>query len=406
MLDRNPNIGVQTEAAQAQPKSPAPAARSRVKSEGPAPPQAEPSPVVDKPPSNDRVASAPPVIKPKRRLLFLVIAVVIGGGAATGAWWWWSQAQVAVGAPILYGNVDIREVALAFDASERITSLDVQEGDRVKQGQVLARLDTRHIDAQIAAAQAAVAAQQAALDKLVAGNRPEEIAEARANLDAANSNAALAAAENRRTQLIAASAGGSSAVSQSQIDAAKSTLDVANAKTEVAQKTLDLEVAGARKEDIAAARAGLSQAQAQLDLLHREADDATLVAPSDGIVVSRLAEPGEMAGPSRTVLSLAIVDPKWVRAYVTETDLAKLHPGMRATIMVDGLAGKTLDGWVGFISPVAEFTPKSVETSELRTDLVYEVRVFVNDPDDTLRLGMPATVTLLADKAAASAAGK
>jgi HlyD family secretion protein len=105
-------------------------------------------------------------------------------------------------------------------------------------------------------------------------------------------------------------------------------------------------------------------------------------------------EPGEMAAPQRPVLNLAIIDPKWVRAYVAETDLGKIHTGMKASISTDSFPGQALSGWVGFIASVAEFTPKSVQTEELRSSLVYEVRVFVQDPSDEMRLGMPATVLL------------
>ena len=119
-----------------------------------------------------------------------------------------------------------------------------------------------------------------------------------------------------------------------------------------------------------------------------------LTAPLDATVRSRLIEPGEMASPQKPAFSLAITDPKWVRAYVTETDLGKVRPGMKAAITVDAFAGRRFPGWVGFISPVAEFTPKTVQTTDLRTSLVYEIRVFVTDPNDELRLGMPATVHL------------
>jgi len=105
-------------------------------------------------------------------------------------------------------------------------------------------------------------------------------------------------------------------------------------------------------------------------------------------------EPGEMASPQRPVFSLAITDPKWVRAYVSEAQLGAVHPGMKASVTADAFVGRTFPGWVGFISPVAEFTPKTVQTTDLRTSLVYEIRVFVTDPKDDLRLGMPATVHL------------
>jgi HlyD family secretion protein len=129
-------------------------------------------------------------------------------------------------------------------------------------------------------------------------------------------------------------------------------------------------------------------------LLRQELADAQLVAPIDGVVRTRIMEPGEMASPQKPVFSLALTDPKWIRAYVSEPDLGKVHPGMAATVAVDSFPQHPFDGWVGFVSPVAEFTPKTVQTEELRPSLVYEVRVFVKDASDVLRLGMPATVHL------------
>src|SRR6185312_2844664 len=134
--------------------------------------------------------------------------------------------------------------------------------------------------------------------------------------------------------------------------------------------------------------------EAQLALLKQQLADAELLSPTEAVVRSRLMEPGEMASPQKPVFSLAVVDPKWVRAYVSEPDLGRVHPGAKASISVDSFPKQTFEGWVGFISPVAEFTPKSVETEDLRSSLVYEVRIFVKDPTDNLRLGMPATVRL------------
>ncbi|HWA97121.1 MAG TPA: efflux RND transporter periplasmic adaptor subunit, partial [Pirellulales bacterium] len=159
-------------------------------------------------------------------------------------------------------------------------------------------------------------------------------------------------------------------------------------------KAHDLMVAGPRKEEVAEAEARLKAAEAQAAFLRRELADAELLAPVEAIVRTRLLEPGEMASPQRPVFSLAVMDPKWVRAYVSEIDLGKVAPGMKAAITVDSFPDRTFDGWIGFISPVAEFTPKAIQTEELRTALVYEVRAFVNDPKDELRLGMPATVRM------------
>jgi HlyD family secretion protein len=184
------------------------------------------------------------------------------------------------------------------------------------------------------------------------------------------------------------------AVSRQDVDNAKAMLDVANARVTVNQKALDLEVAGPRVEDIAQAKAQLHADEAHAAFLREQLEDARLLAPLDGVIRSRLMEPGEMASPQKPVFSLAIVDPKWVRAYVSESDLGKVHPGDRASVGVDSFPNRRFDGFVGFISPTAEFTPKTVQTEELRTSLVYEIRVFVKDTSDDLRLGMPATVYL------------
>jgi HlyD family secretion protein len=178
------------------------------------------------------------------------------------------------------------------------------------------------------------------------------------------------------------------------MDAAKAALDNADAKLAVNHKALALQLAGPRKEDVAQGDAQLRADQAQLALLQQQLKDADLLAPLDAVVRSRIVEPGEIASPQKTAFTLAIIDPKWVRAYVGEPDLGSVHEGMRATVTVDAFGGRSFPVWVGFISPVAEFTPKSVETTELRSSLVYEIRVFVHDPGDELRLGMPATVHL------------
>jgi HlyD family secretion protein len=183
-------------------------------------------------------------------------------------------------------------------------------------------------------------------------------------------------------------------VRQQDVDDAKAALDVAQAQLAVNEKALDLAVIGPRKEDIAQNEAQLRGNEAQLALLRQQLADAQLIAPVDAVVRTRILEPGDMASPQKPVFSLAITDPKWIRAYVSEPDLGKVHSGMSANVMVDSFPKRRFEGWVGFVSPVAEFTPKAVQTDELRTSLVYEVRVFVKDPSDELRLGMPATVYL------------
>jgi len=169
---------------------------------------------------------------------------------------------------------------------------------------------------------------------------------------------------------------------------------VDQAQLSVKKKALSLALEGPRQEDIAAAKNNLEALQASMALLQIRLKDMTLLSPAAGVIQNRIMEPGEMSGPSRPVFTLALTDPKWVRAYVAEPDLGRVKLGMQARISCDSFPNKTFKGWLGFISPVAEFTPKTVETEDLRTKLVYEVRVFVHDAKDQLRLGMPVTVII------------
>ena len=327
----------------------------------------------------------------KRTPMIVLVILVLTAAAALG--WWLSHQHKPAREIVLYGNVDLRQVELAFNGSERVAAVLASEGDRVVRGEVLARLDTSRLGPEAAQAAAQVSAQQQALDKLRRGNRPEEIAEARANVAQAQADANDA--RDKYDKLLALNGSSSGrALSRQDLDDARSTAQAAAAKLAVNQQALLLELAGARKEDIAQAAAQLRGYRAQLALLQSELGDAVLVAPMDATVRSRLMEPGEMASPQKPAFSLAITDPKWVRAYVSEANLGDVHPGMKAAITVDAFPRRQFAGWVGFISPVAEFTPKTVQTPDLRTSLVYEIRVFVRDPGDDLRLGMPATVHL------------
>jgi HlyD family secretion protein len=324
----------------------------------------------------------------------LALALVLLAALGFGAWWWWSTAHTQTRGEItLYGNVDLRQVDLPFNGSERIAQVLVQEGDKVTRGQVLARLDTARLAPQVAKAEADVAMQQQVVNRLHHGNRPEEIAQAGANLDAARADAVNARAQYDRLQALSDNSSGR-AMSRQDLDAARDAAAVADAKVKVNQKAFELQRIGPRQEDVAQAEAQLQSVQAQLALLRQQMKDAELLAPLDAVVRSRIVEPGEMASPQKAAFTLAITSPKWVRAYVAETDLGALHEGIKATVSADAFPGRSFSGWVGFISPVGEFTPKSVETPELRSSLVYQVRVFVDDPRNELRLGMPATVHL------------
>ncbi len=326
----------------------------------------------------------------KRKIFLLPIAAIILAASAASAWYFANHRAADAAALTLYGNVDIRQVQLAFNASERIVRMLATEGEPVKQGQLLATLDSVRLQRNVELQQAQLASQQQVVARLVAGSRPQEISKAGADVDAARIDADNAEKSYQRTLALVER----HFVSRQQADDAHAAADAAQARYHALQQTFKLVRMGPRKEDIAAARAMLNANQAALDLARKELAEASLYAPDNGVIQQRILEPGDMASPQRPVYTLALTDPVWVRAYVQEADLGKIKPGMRAEISTDSAPGKRYRGWVGYISPSAEFTPKSVETTEVRSSLVYQVRIFVCNFRDELRLGMPATVTI------------
>ena len=321
----------------------------------------------------------------------IVMIVLLAAVAACWYGWqhWRPQGQDA---GVFYGNIDVRQVSLAFEGSGRVAQVAVEEGDRVQPGQVLAVLDTRTLALQADQAAAQLRAQEENLRRLKNGARPAEIAQARSRLAAARADAQRARREQARLERIATASSG--AVSVQDVDRARSTARVAQAAVKERQDALALVQEGARREEIDAADAQVAAARAQLALLRHQLAQGDLRAPVAAVVRSRLLEPGDMASPQRPVLALAVTSPKWARIYVDESSLGQVKPGQAAQLSVDSMPGRTLAGKIGYISSVAEFTPKSVQTEVLRTSLVYEVRVLVDDPDDVLRLGQPVTVRL------------
>ncbi|WP_380872045.1 secretion protein HlyD [Sphingomonas sp. DBB INV C78] len=289
----------------------------------------------------------------------------------------------------LNGNVDIRSVDLGFRVPGRIADMPVEEGQKVAAGAVLARLDNRPFNDALNAATAQVGVAEAELDKRINGNRPQDVA--RAAAEVAATRAALAKANEdyqRRAELVK-----TGAVSQALFDASKAEYLSAQAQLRAAEQALSLQKAGARTEDVEAARAQRSAAIAQRDKASTDISDTAITAPAGGTILTRAREPGAIVQAGETVFTLTIDRPMRVRAFVSGPDLSRISPGMKVRVTADGNA-KTYQGTIGFISPTAEFTPKTVETQDLRSDLVYRIRVIVTDPDDALRQGQPVTVTV------------
>lgn len=290
----------------------------------------------------------------------------------------------------LSGNVDVREVSLAFRGSDRIAELLAEEGDSVKKGQVLARLDTQETIIMIEKNKAEIAAQENAVQLLHKGTREEEIRQAEEKLRALRASSTNAQGiKERQEQLFAAGA-----ISKQALDNAVSEAQAQTAETAAAEEAYAEAVNGPRAEEIAQGEATLTAMRQELARQEYLLSQMELVAPTDGVIRSRLLEVGDMASPSLPVFRISLNDKKWVRVYVKETDLAHVFEGQAAEVFIDSLPDKAIGGQVGYISSTAEFTPKTVQTDDLRTSLLYEVRVYVEDDGNVLRMGMPATVHL------------
>jgi HlyD family secretion protein len=323
----------------------------------------------------------------RRRLLIGAVAAIVLG---TATWWWFNRASQN-GPVVLTGNVEVRQVNLGFKVAGRIKDLRVDEGDTIAEGQILANLEKVYFEDNIAQLKAQRDQAKASLAKLEAGNRPEEIAQAEATVrerEATVANAKITF--DRADELLKRAVG-----SRKTFDDAQAALREAEARLNSGRESLRLLRAGSRVEDIEAGRAQLAERDAALQVAERQLADADLVAPSRGVVLSRVREAGAIVAAGETVFVVSLTDPVWVRSYVSEVDLGRVRPGMEVSVRTDTPGTPLLKGRIGFISTTAEFTPKTVETRELRTALVYRIRIIVNDAGDILRQGMPVTIAVL-----------
>ncbi|MCD2183704.1 secretion protein HlyD [Rhizobium sp. GN54] len=289
---------------------------------------------------------------------------------------------------VLYGNIDIRQVSLAFRVDGRIMEAMVDEGDVIKRGDLLARLDKDTYEHAVISGEANVAALRATHEKLVAGPRQTEIAQARATHEASVADLEKARLAYDRAYLLRARG----TISEAGVDEATAARAMAAARSDMTKEALAFLEEGSRSEDIATAAAQVKAAEAALLTARTSLSDTELRAPNDGVILSRIKEPGAIVSSSDPVYVLSLTAPVWVRSYIGEVDLGRIYPGMKVKVASDTHPGKSYDGTIGFISPVAEFTPKSVETPELRTDLVYRIRVVIGAPGQDLRQGMPVTL--------------
>ncbi|MEP7352116.1 MAG: HlyD family efflux transporter periplasmic adaptor subunit [Acidobacteriota bacterium] len=386
----------------------------------------------------------------KKRLPILLLLAALGGG-----YWYWQSRQAASTANkiLVSGNLELTQVDLSFKTAGRLVELNVREGQWVKRGDVIARLDASQLDQQkardlatvsasqsqyqqlqttieyqratlagdIAVRQAEVATAQAHLDDLLAGSRKEEILQAQAGVaDAKALNDGAKLDWDRAQKLYS-----KEDISTSQYDQAKTKLDSTSAVFRQAEQRLALVMQGPRQEEIAGARAQVARAQAALktaqateielrrkqeELVGRKADidknraqvgiteaqlsDTTIVAPIDGVVMVKSAEAGEVVAAGTTIVTIGDLDHPWLRAYINETDLPRIHLGDKGKLTTDAPGKKIYEGKVSFISSEAEFTPKQIQTKEERVKLVYRIKIDVDNSSHDLKNNMPIDAEL------------
>ena len=387
----------------------------------------------------------------KKRLPILIL-LALGAG---GYWYWREQQDKALeGRILISGNLELTQVDLSFKTPGRLVDLMVREGDEVKKGDVIARLDSAQleqqkardqaavraaqsqyqqlqttieyqratIDSDIAVRQAEVAQARARLNDLLAGSRQQEIDQAQAAVTDAKAWNDAAKLDFERAQRLFAKED----ISASQYDQAKTKVESTAAQLRQAEEKLDLVKAGPRQNEIAGARAAVARAEAavtaaeanrielrrkeqELALRRAEIDrnaaqvgitdtqlaDNVLIAPIDGVVLVKAAESGEVIAAGTTIVSIGDVDHPWLRAYVNETDLGKVKLNGKAALSTDSYPGKIYEGRISFVSKEAEFTPKQIQTKEERVKLVYRIKIEVDNRERELKNNMPVDAEII-----------
>ena len=320
--------------------------------------------------------------------LVLVLAVLVGGGA----YWFYTKEKGKDQDELkLYGNVEIREVLLSFRVAGRLESLKFEEGEKVKSGDYLAELDNTPFAIQVQEANAAVLASKANQEKMHHGYQTEDIRQAAAQRDQIAVSLRNAETNYQRFKELF----DQNVVAQKEYDDVAAARDQLRAQLAAASSELQRLQGGFRTEDIHAAEADTKAAESRLEAAYTSLHDTQLYAPSDGTILTRVAEPGSMVAAGQAVYSLQLATPVQVRAYVTETQLGKIRLGMKGRIFTDSHPDEHIEGTVNFIAQDAEFTPKQVQTEDMRTDLVYRIRLLIEEnPEDRLKNGMPVTVVI------------
>ena len=320
-----------------------------------------------------------------------LIAVVLLAVITFVIWYTRFSSETIDNRLVASGTIEATEIQVGFPAPGRIDSLLVEEGDRVESGMRLASLDRTEAWARREQLVAQLAVAQASLSELEQGFQKEEIAQAAAARTAARQQKEDAARDLERAKQLLD--GG--AVSRQALDKAQTGFDIASSRLQQAEESVNLLEKGYRKERIAAQQAQRSQAEAALRVLDASLDNMVIVARTPGIVTIRHREPNEIVAAGAPVLTIRDRDDRWIRIYIREDRIGAIRLGQAATITIDTFPDKTYHGKVVYISTEAEFTPKTVQTTEERVRLVYAVKVRITDDEDgDLKPGIPADLVL------------
>ena len=293
-----------------------------------------------------------------------------------------------------YVNIDTRTVNEGFRFLGKIENITKDEGEIVKKDEVLVKLDTASLEKSLEELNEKIFASKLELSKLQTGYRQEEILEAKAAMEEAIENLNKTKdTYNRQTNLFKTKSTSEEnfTISQLNYKQALATLDKAKALYELRKN-------GYRDEDIKIQESNLKSLEIQAEKLKIDLNDSVIKAPVDGVILTRFKEIGAITNAGESILEIAKTDEFWVRAYIDEKNLGNIKPGLKMSIQTDSRS-ENYEGVIGFISPVAEFTPKNIETQELRADLVYSFRVIVKNPDDKIRQGMPVTLKIAQNNA-------
>lgn len=329
----------------------------------------------------------------KKAVVLLILLIVIGG---TVFYVLRNKKPKDENVVRVSGNIEITDAAASFKIAGRVTERLVTEGDIVKAGQIIAKLDDVDLKQEVSLRRAELEATKASLKELHAGFRPEEVQEATAALSRAKAEEDRYKKDFERQQGLFQK----EVISQRELEATRMSYETASARVREAEQQLTLRKKGFRAEQIEQGEAKLQQAQQALEIAETRLGYATIVSPFDGLVLSKSIEPGEYVSAGTPIVTIGQMNNVWLRAYIDETDLGRVHVGQSAKVKTDSYPNKTYPGEISFISSESEFTPKTVQTEKERVKLVYRIKIDIANPEMQLKPGMPADAEIALQKSA------